>query len=147
MSSNGRKISDLSGDGLNVLLRDLLCNASVSNQMENVTRLNSSFSQLFQITNLMKVSTFQNVRLFLQTIRHNESFCTFEPSPGLSALSEASKTYRVQHNFFLIFFILQKREREREGDEQKEQKMMLKTNVEKQQHSIKLYQGLLKKLR
>ena len=52
-------MSDLSGDGLNVLLRDLLCNASVSNKIENVTRLNSSFPQLVQIKIFSKPQLFK----------------------------------------------------------------------------------------
>ena len=125
VSSNGRKISDLSGDGLNVLLRDLLCNASVSNQMENVTR-----STLLSV-NFFKVSTFQSERSDTTNPLHFRTepatLCTFRSLQDL-----ASPTQLISY-----FLYIKKIERER-GRRTKETKMMLKTNVEKQQHSIKL---------
>ena len=93
----GRRISDLCGDGLNVLLQHLLCNASVSNQLRNLTRLNSS--------NLFKVSTFQSERSDTTNPLHFRTepgtLCTFRSLRDLASPAQ------------LIFYFLLKIERER----------------------------------
>ena len=98
---------------------------------KKVTRLNSSFSQLFQITNLFKVSD-----------------CSFKRShtTNPSALSNRARDFlhfpkpprpNKSNTIYFLFSLYYKKESEREGDEQKEQKWCWKTIVEKQQHSLK----------
>ena len=117
-------MSDLSGDGLNVLLRDLLCNASVSNKIENVTRLNSSFPQLVQI------KVFSKSQLF------KLSDCSFKRSGSTNPSALLNRARDFLHfptpprpnesntlNFLFSLFICKKwREREREGDGQTKKK-------------------------